>query len=147
MRMKEPRKSAPWPRRLGASAGALAVALALSACAFGDADLADLANNGVADEPDYETDVRPIMVEHCTSCHSVHAEGIAAVVPTLDTEGEVLDNICRIAVRAIQERSMPPGAIARLNARERLVLDRWMLDAYRGVRPVCDEVIRQGGGQ
>jgi uncharacterized membrane protein len=130
------------------AAAACVVALLASTCAFGDSELSELANHGVPPVPQtdaerrrlYEDYVWPLMVEHCTSCHSDDAQGLAQVDPELDERDDTEDCACRIWVRAVHERSMPPGAMRRLDAFERLVLERWVTGLYRGRMPDCHDM-------
>lgn len=122
----------------------LALAMLAGACAFGDEQLADLSANGVPENPNYREHIQPIMVRRCVMCHSEDGSVVNPPKPRLDDEDEVIDASCRIYVRSIQEESMPPGALDRLDNAERLTVERWVLnEVLGGAPPECPEKIDQ----
>ena len=104
--------------------------------------------------PTYTEDVQPILARHCLSCHSLnnaHTDGGLSYDVYLDAISidrrleDYPDSLPHnykagqkyvygwdgIRTTAIEQRSMPPGGLQRLNSREISILTRWASLAYQ----------------
>jgi cytochrome c553 len=91
-----------------------------------------------ADEPSYNADIRPILVENCFSCHGADSAGrkadlrldlrdaaveSGAIVPGDPDSSVMLDRICSDD----PEEVMPPPALKKvLTAEQKQLLERWI---------------------
>lgn len=72
---------------------------------FGDKTLAEL--EGITDVPTYEQDIKPLMTQYCTTCHT--DPPVAGAPQPLLTYAQVTAEAERIRVRCVQLGDMPPG--------------------------------------
>lgn len=79
-------------------------------------------------------DVRPIIEERCTNCHSAsptHAAFPAAPLGVvLDTDAQIETEAARIHQQAVVLKAMPIGNLTRMSDEERRMIDAW----YRGLQ-------------
>ncbi|GAB5539675.1 MAG: hypothetical protein Salg2KO_17780 [Salibacteraceae bacterium] len=61
----------------------------------------------VVDEVSFADDIQPFIQASCATSSGCHASGTS--LPVLETYNQITNNIQRIEVRAIDEKSMPPG--------------------------------------
>jgi uncharacterized membrane protein len=78
-------------------------------------------------------DVRPIIEERCTNCHSATPTHIAFPAPPLgvmlDTDAQIRTEAARIHQQAVVLKAMPIGNLTQMTDEERAVIDAW----YRGL--------------
>lgn len=103
---------------------ALALALAAGACGFGSEPLEVVDPDAAPGQPDYATDIAPIMALRCNACHSADALVWSRATPYLDEQGSAEAWACQ-SWQTIVDGSMPPGALDRLSASEELTMERW----------------------
>jgi uncharacterized membrane protein len=77
-------------------------------------------------------DIRPVIHERCTTCHSAAPTHIAfPVAPAgvvLDTDQQIVDAALRIHQQTVVLRAMPIGNLTHMSEEERRLVDAW----YRG---------------
>ena len=78
------------------------------------------------------SDVRPIIMERCTNCHSAtpsHAAFSAAPAGViLDTDAQIRTEAARIHQQTVVLKAMPVGNLTQMSEEERGLIDAW----YRG---------------
>lgn len=98
------------------------LALGLGGCpGFGDKTLAEI--EGITEVPTYEADVKPILEQYCTTCHT-DPPVAGAPQPLLDF-AQVVADADRIHVRGVQLGDMPPGG--GMPDAEKAIIDAWFL--------------------
>jgi hypothetical protein len=107
-----------------AGARVILAALAVSACGFGSGSLDSVDPGSIPDQPDYATDIAPILTHYCTNCHSQHAPAWSQAGPFFDRQSEAEGWAC-VSWLTIADGSMPPGALDRLTTREQAIFQRW----------------------
>jgi hypothetical protein len=140
---------------------ALCLAPALAACGSGG-------DPPIPDAPSFETDVKPITLAHCVTCHNVATisdpnngarpsngafdqfadpPGCRITTPDRDAQGNLNGNYIDIgpcagfsdyvgmgpcmnllACSYIMDGVMPPAPMPPLNARDKEILERWLLN-------------------
>ncbi|HTE03969.1 MAG TPA: urate hydroxylase PuuD, partial [bacterium] len=74
--------------------------------------------------------VRAVLVERCAVCHSETPVMPGFVAPPLNVKMDTLQQIRalagRIRIRAVEQRTMPPGNITHITDEERALLRRWI---------------------
>lgn len=111
----------------------------LAACVdLGTQSYAELEPGDVPAAPTYEEDIRPIIEARCSQCHS-RETGTAKGEISYDTYDNLLPATTSrrgedeedeegwggIRKKGIDDRSMPPGGMQRITAREEAILLRW----------------------
>jgi uncharacterized membrane protein len=78
-------------------------------------------------------DVRPIIMERCTNCHSSEPTHVAfPAAPAgvmLDTDAQIRTEATRIHQQTVVLKSMPIGNLTQMTDEERALIDAW----YRGL--------------
>jgi hypothetical protein len=105
----------------------------LGACGYG---IDDISASEVPDHPTFETNVRPLLHDHCTLCHGVPAKRGAPDDVRLDQYDD--DDHGRSGARAmagailekVKEDEMPPAAAwgDGIGPNGKKLLDRWLAD-------------------
>ena len=122
---------------LAAGAGAF-----LTSCGFGDQPLGVVDPGAAPATPTYQQ-VKAILDHRCLACHGGGSGGDraaaiarAGLAPTAASEDDDRDysdcagisaDLDGILNAAVVEGSMPPGALPRLTEREKLIVERWIL--------------------
>jgi uncharacterized membrane protein len=79
-------------------------------------------------------DVRPIIMERCTNCHSSEPTHVAfPAAPAgvmLDTDAQIRTEATRIHQQTVVLKSMPIGNLTQMTDEERALIDAW----YRGLK-------------
>jgi len=74
--------------------------------------------------------VRAVLVERCAVCHSETPVMPGFVAPPvnvkMDTPQQIRALAARIKIRAVEQRTMPPGNITHITDEERALLRRWI---------------------
>ena len=97
------------------------MALVMVACggaSHGEPMLGDGGNTGESDGPEllsYSMDVAPIIENKCSQCHNNYS--------TYET---LTRNIERVAVRVLDEMTMPPRRAPQLSEEEKFILAEWI---------------------
>lgn len=108
-----------------------AVALAVSACAFGDGTLAEIDPAAAPAQPTYFEHIAPIMEAYCTACHAADAQPGEQEGYGYETCAKVRRGWGGIIETVFDSASMPPGGAVRVSEPEKLALARWWAQGGR----------------
>ena len=109
-------------------------ALLLGGCpGFGDKTLAEL--EGITEVPTYEVDVKPVMAQYCTGCHT--DPPVAGAPQPLIEFAQVVADADRIHVRCVQLGDMPPGG--GVTDADKAIIDAWVMGGMPQGTPVESE--------
>ena len=121
------------PLSLPGTVALFALALAAPACSFGKPDIAT-----VPAHPTFETDVKPLLADHCLLCHSYPATRGAPTNFRLDvydspdgTFPAAHQEASRF-IQSIQDGKMPPSAAwgDGVGPNGKAMLQNWKTDGY-----------------
>jgi uncharacterized membrane protein len=98
------------------------------------AALAPRTQAGTAGEGVGLADIRPIIMERCTNCHSASPTHIAFPAAPLgvmlDTDRQIRTEAARIHQQTVVLKAMPIGNLTQMSDEERAMIDAW----YRGLK-------------
>jgi uncharacterized membrane protein len=98
------------------------------------AALAPRTQAGTAGEGVSLADIRPIVMERCTNCHSASPTHIAFPAAPLgvmlDTDQQIRTEAARIHQQTVVLKAMPIGNLTQMSEEERAMIDAW----YRGLK-------------
>jgi uncharacterized membrane protein len=105
-----------------------AIILLATAAALAPRSQAETAGEGVS-----LADVRPVIMERCTNCHSASPTHIAFPAAPLgvmlDTDQQIRTEAARIHHQTVVLKAMPIGNLTQMSEEERAMIDAW----YRGL--------------
>ena len=98
---------------------------ALSGCAMGSGELADVDPGAAPDTPTWTEHVEPVVNFYCRGCHSKDAQPGAQEDVAYDSCAETKREWGEFRETVFDENSMPPGGADRLRPWELMMLARW----------------------
>jgi hypothetical protein len=92
-------------------------------------------------EPDFETEIRPLVAKYCYSCHNPDRAKGDLNLARFETRAMVVDSLAvwHRSVRRIRDMEMPPDHVEQPTAEERALLVAW-IDGLKPEGPDCNQL-------
>jgi len=72
--------------------------------------------------PTYTKDIRPIVMNRCTPCHTGQVQGL----PNFSKYEVAFKKRDKIMLRVVTQKSMPPGNFTNITDKERNLIKQWI---------------------